>query len=229
MRSSPIRILVADDHPVVREGLRRLLGTEPGMAIVGETADGESAVEAARRLRPDVILMDLVMPGGVDGVEATRRILAENEAARILVLTSYGTDDKLFHALRAGALGALLKDASGKDLAGTIRRVAEGESSLHPEVARHLLGALVHGRHEVPLEDPLTAREVEVLREIAHGLGNDEIGEKLFISPKTVRTHISHILAKLHVSRRTQAALFALRHGIAELNDSPEAETKPAR
>jgi DNA-binding NarL/FixJ family response regulator len=216
--SSPIRVLVADDHPVVRQGLRDLLEDAPGIEIVGEAENGEQAVEATKRLRPEVVLMDLVMPG-TDGTAATRRILEDRPETRILVLTSYGADDKLFAALKAGAQGFLLKDATGDELVRAIRRTAAGQGALSPAAARRLVEEFARPTGKAALEESLTEREIDVLREIAHGLSNEEIAERLFISPATVRTHIGHILAKLHLSRRTQAVLYALRHGIAGLED----------
>jgi len=217
MESKPIRILIADDHPVVRQGLKMLLGTEPGIEVVGEAANGEEAVELARSVDHDVILMDLVMPE-LDGVEATRRILEScSENSRVLVLTNYSSDEKLFPALDAGALGFLLKDSTGDELVQAIRQVSRGLSSLSPGIARRLVGEFSH-ESGVPGE-PLTHREREILRVMAHGHSNDEIAEELCISPATVRTHITHILAKLNVTRRTQAILYALKHGIASLDD----------
>jgi NarL family two-component system response regulator LiaR len=217
--SKPIRILIADDHPVVRHGLGVLLGTDPGLEVVGEAASGEEAVEKVPDLKPDVVLMDLVMPG-IGGAEATRRIVAENPGVGILVLTSYGSDRKLFPALDAGALGFLLKDSSAEQLVRAIGQVARGQSSLSPAIARRLVRE-VGGE---PPREPLTQREIEVLRAMAKGFSNDGIARELCISPATVRTHVSNILAKLNVSRRTQAVLYALKHGIADLDDDEEPE-----
>ena len=212
METNPIRILITDDHPVVRHGLVVLLGTDPGLNVVGEAGSGEEAVEMAGKLRPDVVLMDLVMPG-IDGAEATRRILADHPDIGILVLTSYGSDRRLFPALDAGALGFLLKDSSAEQLVRAIRQVARGQSSLSPAIARRLVRE-VGGE---PPREPLTQRETEVLRTMAKGFSNDGIAGELCISPAPVRTHVSNILAKLNVARRTQAVLYALKHGIAEL------------
>jgi len=218
MQSTPIRILIVDDHLVVRHGLKVLLGTDPGLEVVGEAANGRKAIERVEQLRPDVVLMDLVMPE-MDGVEATRRILARVPGTRILVLTSYGADRKLFPALDAGVLGFLLKDSTAEQLVRAIRQVSRGLSSLSPSIARRLVREVSNsGTGDMPSE-PLTERETEVLRAVAHGLSNDEIGDRLCISPATVRTHITNIFAKLKLTRRTQAVLFALRHGIAELED----------
>ncbi|NPV06493.1 MAG: response regulator transcription factor [Anaerolineae bacterium] len=211
-----IRILVADDHAVVREGLRGLIATEPGMEVVGEAADGHEAVLKASVLRPDVILMDLVMPK-LDGLEAIRQIKAQDPKARILVLTSFADDDKVFPAIKSGALGYLLKDSSPHDLLKAIRDVYQGESSLHPTIARMLIGELNRPTTLPPTASPLTEREVDVLRLVAQGLTNDEIGTRLFISERTVRTHVSNILGKLHLANRTQAALYAVREGFARL------------
>ncbi|MFZ5918868.1 MAG: response regulator [Chloroflexota bacterium] len=214
-----IGVLVADDHAIVRKGICALLATEPGIEVVGEAHDGQEAVIEAQRLRPDVILMDLVMPG-VDGLEAIRRILACQPGARILVLTSFAGDDKVFPAVRAGALGYLLKDSGPQDLVRAIHQVYRGESWLHPTIARRLLQELASPTEHIPGRDPLTERELEVLRLVAHGHSNHEIAQRLTISEATVRTHVSNILSKVGLSSRTQAALYALRHGLASLYDT---------
>jgi two-component system, NarL family, response regulator LiaR len=263
-----IRVLVADDHTIIRSGIRALLATEPGLAVVGEARNGREAIAEAVRLHPDVILMDLVMPE-VDGIEAIRTITLRQPEARILVLTSFTADDKVFPALKAGALGYLLKDSSSEELIQAIRQVHKGESSLHPAIARRVLQELVHPADPAsaagpissteaaglanpagpasktgptnpagpasaesrpgyapaaagsrPLTaDPLTEREVEVLRLVAQGRSNQEIASHLVISEATVRTHVSNILTKLHLASRTQAALYALREGLASLED----------
>jgi NarL family two-component system response regulator LiaR len=212
-----MRILIADDHAVVREGLRALIDTEPGMALVGEAADGVEAVRQARSLQPDVILMDLVMPRK-SGIEAIGEIKRENPGARILVLTSFAEDDKVFPAIKAGALGYLLKDSSAQELLKAIRDVHRGEPCMHPTIAQKLMRELQRSSDLPPTEEPLTEREAEVLSLVARGLSNQEIGERLFISERTVRTHVSNILDKLHLANRTQATLYALREGLASLD-----------
>ena len=216
--SRRIRVLVVDDHLIVRKGIRALLGTEPDMEVVGEAADGREAVAEAVRLRPDVILMDLVMPE-VDGIAAIQQIVAGQPAARILVLTSFDADDKVFPAIRAGALGYTLKNAGPAELGQAIRQVYRGEASLHPTIAQKVLQELMHPPAHPPTADPLTEREVEVLRRVAHGESNQQIALALGISEATARTHVSNILSKLHLASRTQAALYALREGFASLTD----------
>jgi NarL family two-component system response regulator LiaR len=208
-----IRILIADDHAIVREGLRALIDTKPDMELVGEAADGAEAVLKAHSLQPDVILLDLVMPRK-DGIEAIGEIKRENPKAHILVLTSFAEDEKVFSAIKAGALGYLLKDSSPQELLQAIHEVNRGESSLHPTIARKLIRELNRPSNLPAAEEPLTEREVEVLSLVARGLSNQEIAERLVVSERTVRTHVSNILGKLHLANRTQAALYAVREGL---------------
>jgi NarL family two-component system response regulator LiaR len=216
--SAPIRVLVVDDHLVVRTGIRALLSPEPEIAVVGEACDGAEAVAEALRLEPDVILMDLVMPQ-MDGIAAIERILVNQPSARILVLTSFEADDKIFPAIRAGALGYTLKDFGPAELVRAIERVYRGETSLHPAIARKVLQELMQPPKRPPTVVPLTEREVAVLRLIAQGQSNQEIAAALGIGEGTVRVHVSNILSKLHLASRTQAALYALREGLASLAD----------
>ncbi|HKZ85306.1 MAG TPA: response regulator transcription factor [Anaerolineae bacterium] len=211
-----IRILIADDHAVVRHGLRALIATEPDMELVGEAADGVEAVKLTASLRPDVILLDLAMPRKT-GLEAIDDIKRDNPQARILVLTSFAEDDKVFPAIKAGAMGYLLKDTSPRELLQAIRDVHGGDVSLHPTIARKLVGELKRPPSLPPSTEPLTERETQVLALVARGMSNQEIADALVISERTVRTHISNILGKLHLANRTQAALYAHREGLAHL------------
>jgi two-component system, NarL family, response regulator LiaR len=208
-----IRVLIVDDHIVVREGLRAFIGTQAGIEIIGEAENGFQAVELTALLKPDVVLMDLVM-AGMDGIQATQKIKQDNPAARILVLTSFADDDKVFPAIKAGALGYLLKDSTPQQLLQAIQDVYHGVSSLHPLVANKLIRELNRPPDLPPTREPLTARELAVLELLAQGLSNTIIAEKLTLSEWTVRTHISNILSKLHLANRTQAALYALREGL---------------
>jgi len=201
-----IRVLIADDHAVVRQGLRTFLGLQEDIEVVGEAADGEQAVAEAERLAPDVVLMDLVMPR-MDGVEAIRRLHERVPAARAVVLSSFIDEDRLLPVVRAGAAGYLLKDVEPAELVAAIRTVHGGGALLHPRVAARLL-AEVAG-------DPLTPREREVLALIGRGMANKVIARELGLAEKTVKTHVSSILAKLGVADRTQAALYAVREGLA--------------
>jgi DNA-binding NarL/FixJ family response regulator len=207
-----ISILVVDDHPVVRQGLRAFLDTRDGMAVVGEAGDGETAVAEAARLRPDVILMDLLMPG-IGGLEAISRIRAADAGARILVLTSFSSADQVVPAVRAGAAGYLLKDAAPEAVEAAVRAVHRGESRLDPQVTATVMAEVAQpaaGPDQAALAS-LTPREREVLGFLARGLTNAQLARELVVSEKTVKTHVSSILAKLRLSDRTQAALFAAR------------------
>jgi NarL family two-component system response regulator LiaR len=214
-----IRVLIADDHSVVRFGLRALLASEPGIEVVGEAADGNAAVQQARALRPDVLLLDLLMPGK-NGLQVIEELAQTAPSVHILVLTSFVDDEQVFATIRAGALGYLLKESGPQELLTAIRDVARGESSLHPAVARRLVQQFAHPTAPAP-PDHLTERETEVLKLVAHGLSNKDIAARLSLSERTVRSHVSTILAKLRLSSRTQAALYALRTGLADLAEAP--------
>jgi len=210
--AEPIRVLLVDDHAVVREGLRAFLELQEGIAIAGEAADGNEAVEAAARLRPDVVLMDLVMPQ-LDGISAMRLLRERVPDARVIVLTSFLDDDKLLPALRSGAAGYLLKNAAPQEVARAVRAAYAGEALFDPVVAARLVETLAADGAEDPLER-LTPREREVLVLIGRGFPNKRIARELDVSEKTVKTHVGHVLAKLGVTDRTQAAVFAVRSGL---------------
>jgi NarL family two-component system response regulator LiaR len=208
----PIRVLVADDHAVVREGLRTFLSLQEGIEVCGEAADGEAAVREAELRRPDVILMDLVMPR-LDGVGAMRELRRRLPDARVIVLTSYAEDDRLLPAIRAGAAGYLLKDAEPREIARAVRAAQAGEALLDPAIAARLVAAIAQPAGSPPVQR-LTPREREVLGLIGRGMPNKRIARELGVSEKTVKTHVGHVLAKLGVSDRTQAAVVAVRAGL---------------
>jgi NarL family two-component system response regulator LiaR len=217
-KTKTIRVLIADDHPIIRDSLRTLIETEPNLKLVGEAVDGEEAVRKTLKLKPDVILMDLVMPVK-DGLQAISEIKNALPEVSILVLTSFSDEDKVFPAIRAGALGYLLKDSSPQELLKAIYDVHRGEASLHPSIALQLIREINRPSDLPPVENPLSERELEVLKLLAQGLTNQEIATRLVRSEWTIRTHVRNILGKLHLANRTQAALFALREGLAELNE----------
>lgn len=213
-----IRILIADDHALVRKGLIVLITSEPGIEVVGEATDGVEVVLKARSLKPDVILLDMIMPRQ-NGLEAIHQIKGEDPQAKILVITSFAEDQMVFPAIKAGALGYLLKDSSPQQLIQAIYDVYNGASYLHPTIALKVIREL-NRSSDLPLtKDPLTARESVILKLVAQGLFNHEIAERLVISERTVGNHIGNILSKLHLANRTQAALYALREGIADLGE----------
>ena len=207
----PIRLLVADDHPVVRDGLRAMLATQPDMELVGEAATGTEAVELARALRPDVVLMDLQMPK-LDGPAAIATLRQQAPEVRVLVLTTFGTDADITRAVDAGATGYLLKDAPREQLFSAIRAAARGESVLSPSVATRVLG-----RMRAPAEEALSPRELEILGAVARGLSNKDIGRQLYVSEATVKTHLLRVFSKLGVDDRTAAVTVALKRGIIRL------------
>lgn len=210
-----IRVLIVDDHPVVRQGLRTFLELQAEIEVVGEAADGLEAIDRVGDLLPDVVLLDVVMPR-LDGIETTRRIRALSPSTKVIVLTSFGDDEKVFPAIKAGAAGYLLKDVQPDRLVEAIGRVHQGEGLLHPAVAAKVMAEL-SSQEQRAAEEGLTEREFDVLRLIAKGYANKQIGAELFISEKTVKTHVSNILAKLHLADRTQAALYAVRRRLVEL------------
>lgn len=212
-----IRILVVDDHIVVRKGLIAVLETEPGFEIVGEAGNGAEAVHLARQLLPDVVVMDVVMPV-MDGIEATRQIKQTCPLVNILVLTSFSTNDKVLPSLNAGAIGYLLKDSTPTDLIRALQRVAEGEGSLDPGITRQVLAQMHAPVPAEPAANELTNRELEVLKLMANGLSNAEIARDMVVSNATVHTHVNRILAKLNLSSRTQAALYAIKKGLVSLD-----------
>ena len=214
-----IRLVIADDHMLLRKGLLALIETTPDIEVVGEAADGQEAVTRACELRPDVILLDLLMPR-LDGIAAISAIKRDFPQAKILVLTSFDDDDKVFPAFKAGALGYMLKDSAPGDLLQAIRSVSQGKSFLHPTIASKVLNELNRPAEMIPAPDALTDREMGVLVLVAQGYSNQEIAEKLVITEHTVGKHVSNVLIKLHLANRTQLALYALRKGLVRLEDT---------
>ncbi len=216
-----IKVLIVDDHQIVRQGLRTFLELHEDIIVIGEAGDGQTAVEMARQHNPDVILMDLVMPR-LDGIEATRQVKSLNDNIKVIALTSFTEDDKVFPAVQAGASSYLLKDVSPDDLVGAIRAVHRGQSQLHPDIARKLMDAMRTGppsdakREAATPAMELTKRERDVVRLVAQGRSNQEIAQALVISDKTVKTHVSNILSKLDLEDRTQLAIYAIKNGLAE-------------
>ena len=225
MNKSPITLLVVDDQTIVRKGIRALLEQVDDINVIGEAVDGEEAVAKARLLNPDVILMDLMMPK-MDGITAIREIQAGKAPRRIIALTSFVTEDRVFPAIKAGAMGYLLKDSEPEDLITAIRKVNRGEPSLHPTVAKMVLEELSQPIKEPLTPDPLTEREVDIVRLVAQGLSNRQIADELVIGEATVRTHVGNVLNKLHLANRVQATLYALRNGLTSLDeiDNPSKE-----
>ncbi len=211
-----IRVLIVDDHTVVRDGLQALITAEPGMQVVGSAADGVEAVSMARELKPDVILLDLVMPR-MDGVQTILEIKKDNPEARILVLTSFAENHQVFSAIKSGAMGYLMKDTSSEELIQAIRDTYNYQPAMQPKIARQLMQDIQSQDSKPGSEMTLTEREIEILQLVALGKTNQEIADDLVLSERTVRTHITNILAKLGLSNRTQAALYALREGIAHI------------
>jgi len=209
-----ISVLLVDDHAMVRQGVKAFLVTQPDLSVVGEAGSGEEAIKLAAQLIPDVILMDLIMPS-LDGVEATRRVKQVSPRSQIVVLTSYHEDEHIFPALKAGALSYILKDVSAEELASAVRKAAAGEAILHPRVAARVIKELQGMREDAPNPfTELSERELEVLKLIADGMSNAGMAEKLVLSEKTIKGHVSNILSKLHLADRTQAAVYAWREGV---------------
>lgn len=212
-----IKVLIVDDHQVVRQGLRTFLELQEDILVVGDAGDGQTAVEMVRQLNPNVVLMDLVMPI-LDGISAIRQVKSLGSNVKVIALTSFTEDDKVFPAIQAGASSYLLKDVSPDDLVEAIRAVYQGEARLHPDVARKLMEQVAHQNapsHESHVEN-LTERELDVINQVAQGHSNQEIARLLVISEKTVKTHISNILSKLQLEDRTQLAIYAIKKGLVD-------------
>lgn len=218
MSAKAIKLLVVDDQNIVRKGIRALLEQVDDIEVIGEASNGEEAVVQAKRLKPDVILMDLMMPK-MDGISAIQEIEALDLSARIIALTSFVTEDKVFPAIKAGAMGYLLKDSEPDDLITAVRKVNGGEPSLHPIVARMVLAELGQPVKQPLTPEPLTQREVDIIRLVAQGLSNRQIADQLVIGEATVRTHVGNVLNKLHLANRVQATLYALREGLTSLDE----------
>lgn len=223
--TTPIRILITDDHEVVRTGLCAFLQTEADIEVIGEATNGQEAVDLVGSLQPDVVLMDLVMPE-MDGTEAIRRITESMPETRVIALTSFSEEDKVFPAVKAGAMGYVLKDTPPQGLIQAIRQVHCGESSIDPTIAVKLLREFSKPQADAPQAENLTERELDVLKLLAQGHSNQEIAEALVVTEKTVRNHVVRILSKLHVANRTQAALYALREGLASLHPQSGSASK---
>jgi NarL family two-component system response regulator LiaR len=218
MGKAPITLLVVDDQTIVRKGIRALVEQVDDISVIGEAADGEEAVAQAKLLNPDVILMDLMMPK-MDGIAAIQEIQAGKKPGRIIALTSFVTEDKVFPAIKAGAMGYLLKDSEPEELITAIRKVNRGEPSLHPTVAKMVLDELSQPVKQPLTPDPLTEREVDIVRLVAQGLSNRQIADQLVIGEATVRTHVGNVLNKLQLANRVQATLYALREGLTSLDE----------
>jgi NarL family two-component system response regulator LiaR len=214
--------MIVDDHQVVRQGLRTFLELQPDLVVVGEAGNGQEAVEMARQLQPDIVLMDLVMPV-LDGIAATRQVKALGGQTQVIALTSFTEDDKVIPAIQAGASSYLLKDVSPKELVEAIRATQRGEARLHPNITRKLMAQVAAQTTSspavtsaaAPLQD-LTSRELDIVRLVAQGRSNHQIAQNLVISEKTVKTHVSHILGKLDLADRTQLAIYAIKHGLVD-------------
>lgn len=218
---SVINVMLVDDHTVVRQGITSFLSLQPGIQVIAQAASGEQAIEMAEEYVPDVILMDLIMPGGMSGIEATRAIKTTSPHTQVIVLTSYHEDEHIFPAIQAGALSYVLKEIDADDLVDIIRMAARGEAHMSPQVASRLLQDIKQPADKVSIHNKrplmaLTEREQQVLQSVAAGLSNAEICEQLCLSIKTVRTHVSNILSKLHLRDRTQVAIYAWREGLIE-------------
>jgi NarL family two-component system response regulator LiaR len=218
MGKKTIKLLIVDDQSIVRNGIRALLEVVPDIEVIGDASNGEEAVTQAKQLRPDVILMDLMMPK-MDGITAIQEIEASQLPSKIIALTSFVTEDKVFPAIKAGAMGYLLKDSEPEDLIAAIRKVNRGEPSLHPTVAKMVLEELGRPVRQPLTPEPLTQREVDIIRLVAQGLSNRQIADQLVIGEATVRTHVGNVLNKLHLANRVQATLYALREGLTSLDE----------
>lgn len=213
--TAKIRLLIADDHYVVRAGLRTFFMSSPDIEIIGEASDGPGAVEQAQRLKPDVILMDLLMPG-LDGIEATIRICQQNPAARVLIITSFAEDERVISAIQAGAMGYMIKDSTPQELEQAIHAIYAGESYLPPNIARKVIRQLNKPSAGNPTAKKLTPRELDILKLVAEGHSNEEIARRLYLSIQTVCSHLWRIMKKLEVENRTQLALYAIRNEIVK-------------